>query len=300
MATSGSTDFNLDASDIIEEAFERCGLEFRTGYDARTARRSLNLMFADWANKGVNLWKVEQVVQNLAQLSSTSAVATYPVGTITATVVASGSFSLGETITGSTSGTTAEIITKPTATTMTLTIPSGAFTASETITGSSSAAITTISADPSLIDVQKTIDVLSVVIRRDDTDTEIGRMGRAEYFHVPTNTTQGRATRYFVNRQITPTITIWPVPENSTDQLVYYRFIRLEDIDASTNDANVPFRFLPCMVSGLAYYLSLKRKPQLTPMLKQIYDEEFMNASLEDREKVAFTIVPTATSLRVF
>lgn len=300
MATSGSTDFNLDASDIIEEAFERCGLEFRTGYDARTARRSLNLMFADWANKGVNLWKVEQVVQNLAQLSSTSAVATYPVGTITATVVASGSFSLGETITGSTSGTTAEIITKPTATTMTLTIPSGAFTASETITGSSSAAITTISADPSLIDVQKTIDVLSVVIRRDDTDTEIGRMGRAEYLHVPTKTTQGRATRYFVNRQITPTITIWPVPENSTDQLVYYRFIRLEDIDASTNDANVPFRFLPCMVSGLAYYLSLKRKPQLTPMLKQIYDEEFMNASLEDREKVAFTIVPTATSLRVF
>ena len=257
-------------------------------------------MFADWANKGVNLWKVEQVVQNLAQLSSTSAVATYPVGTITATVVASGSFSLGETITGSTSGTTAEIITKPTATTMTLTIPSGAFTASETITGSSSAAITTISADPSLIDAQKTIDVLSVVIRRDDTDTEIGRMGRAEYLHVPTKTTQGRATRYFVNRQITPTITIWPVPENSTDQLVYYRFIRLEDIDASTNDANVPFRFLPCMVSGLAYYLSLKRKPQLTPMLKQIYDEEFMNASLEDREKVAFTIVPTATSLRVF
>ena len=285
MATSGSTDFNLDASDIIEEAFERCGLEFRTGYDARTARRSLNLMFADWANKGVNLWKVEQVVQNLAQLSSTSAVATYPVGTITATVVASGSFSLGETITGSTSGTTAEIITKPTDTTM---------------TGSSSAAITTISADPSLIDAQKTIDVLSVVIRRDDTDTEIGRMGRAEYLHVPTKTTQGRATRYFVNRQITPTITIWPVPENSTDQLVYYRYIRLEDIDASTNDANVPFRFLPCMVSGLAYFLSLKRKPQLTPMLKQIYDEEFMNASLEDREKVAFTIVPTATSLRVF
>ena len=157
-----------------------------------------------------------------------------------------------------------------------------------------------LSADPSLIDTQKTIDVLSVVIRRDDTDTEIGRMGRAEYLHVPTKTTQGRATRYFVNRQITPTITIWPVPENSTDQLVYYRFIRLEDIDASTNDANVPFRFLPCMVSGLAYYLSLKRKPQLTPMLKQIYDEEFMNASLEDREKVAFTIVPTAASLRVF
>ena len=113
MATSGTTTFNLSIDEIVEEAYERCGLEVRTGYDAETARRSLNIMFADWANKGVNLWKVEQVVQNLAQLSSTSAVATYPVGTITATVVASGSFSLGETITGSTSGTTAEIITKP-------------------------------------------------------------------------------------------------------------------------------------------------------------------------------------------
>ena len=300
MATSGSADFDIDASDIIEEAFERCGLELRTGYDARTARRSLNLMFADWANKGVNLWKVEQVVQGLSQLSTSSAIATYPVGTITATVADSDSFSLGETITGSSSSTTASVITKPSSTTMTLTVPSGSFTASETITGSSSAATTTISADPSLNDVQKTIDVLSVVIRRSNTDTEIGRIGRAEYLHIPTKTTQGRATQYFVDRQITPTITIWPVPVNSTDELVYYRFIRLEDIDASINDANVPFRFLPCMVSGLAYYLSLKRKPQLTPMLKQIYDEDFLNASLEDREKVAFTLVPTATSLRVY
>ena len=300
MATSGATDFDIDAADIIEEAFERCGLEVRTGYDGRTARRSLNLMFADWANRWVNLWKVEQVVQGLAQLSSSSAVDTYPVGTITATVTDSDSFSLGEIITGSTSSTTASIITKPSSTTMTLTVPSGAFTASEIITGSSSAATTTISADPSLNDVQKTIDVLSVVIRRNNTDTEIGRIGRAEYLHIPTKTTQGRATQYFVDRQIAPTITIWPVPVNSTDKLVYYRFIRLEDIDASTNDANVPFRFLPPMVSGLAYYLSLKRKPQLTPMLKQIYDEDFLNASLEDREKVAFTLVPTATSLRVY
>jgi hypothetical protein len=300
MATSGSADFDIDASDIIEEAFERCGLELRTGYDARTARRSLNLMFADWANRGVNLWKVEQVVQSLSQLSTSSAIATYPVGTITATVAASGSFSLGEIITGSSSGTTASVITKPSATTMTITIPSGSFTAAETITGSSSAATTTISADPSLNDVQKTIDVLSVVIRRSSTDTEIDRMGRAEYLHIPNKTSQGRAARFFVDRQIAPTITIWPIPENSTDELIYYRFIRLEDIDASVNNANVPFRFLPCLASGLAYYLSLKRKPQLTPMLKQIYDEDFLNASLEDREKVAFTIVPTAASLRVY
>ena len=120
MATSGSSDFNLNAAEIVEEAFERCGLELRTGYDARTARRSLNLLFADWANRGVHLWKVEQVTQSLAQLSSTSAIGTYPVGTITATVGASGSLSVGETITGGTSATTASIITKPSSTTLTL------------------------------------------------------------------------------------------------------------------------------------------------------------------------------------
>ena len=299
MATSGSTDFNIDAAEIIEEAFERCGLELRTGYDARTARRSLNLMLADWANKGVNLWKIEQVTQSLAQLSSTSSVAEYPIGTITATVGASTNLSVGETITGGTSGTTALIITKPTSTTLTVTVPSGSFTASETITGSSSAASTTISADPSLVDVQSTIDVLSAVIRRDSTDTEIERMGRAEYLHIPKKTEQARPNKFFINRQITPTITIWPTPENSTDQIIYYRFIKIEDIDTSVNTANVPFRFLPCLASGLAYYIAIKRKPQMVEMLKAIYDEEFMNASLEDREKVALRFVPSSSYLRV-
>ena len=299
MATSGSTDFNIDTAEIIEEAFERCGLELRTGYDARTARRSLNLMLADWANKGVNLWKIEQVTQSLAQLSSTSSVAEYPIGTITATVGDSANLSVGETITGGTSGTTALIITKPTSTTLTITVPSGSFTAAETITGSSSAASTTISADPSLVDVQSTIDVLSAVIRRDSTDIEIERIGRAEYLHIPKKTEQARPNKFFINRQIAPTITIWPTPENSTDQIIYYRFIKIEDIDTSINNANVPFRFLPCLASGLAYYIAVKRKPQIVPMLKAIYDEEFMNASLEDREKVSLHFVPSASYLRV-
>jgi hypothetical protein len=299
MATSGSTDFNIDTAEIIEEAFERCGLELRTGYDARTARRSLNLMLADWANKGINLWRIKEVTQTLAQLSSTSSIAEYPIGTITATVGASTNLSVGETITGGTSETTASIITKPTSTTITITVPSGSFTAAETITGSSSAASTTISADPSLVDVQSTIDVLSAVIRRDSTDIEIERMGRAEYLHIPKKTEQARPNKFFINRQITPTITIWPTPENSTDQIIYYRFIKIEDIDASINDANIPFRFLPCLASGLAYYIAVKRKPQMVQMLKAIYDEEFMNASLEDREKVALHFVPSASYLRV-
>ena len=154
MAISGSANFDLDVGEIIEEAFERCGLELRTGYDATTARRSLNLMLADWANRGINLWTVRQFSQTVAQLSSTSAIDVYPIGTITATVGASASLSVGETITGSSSSSTAKIITKPSSTTLTITVPSGSFTAGETITGSSSSATTSISADPSLQDAQ--------------------------------------------------------------------------------------------------------------------------------------------------
>jgi hypothetical protein len=299
MATSGSSDFNLNAADLVEEAFERCGLELRTGYDSRTARRSLNLLFADWANKGVHLWKVEQVTQTLAQLSTSSAVGTYPAGTITATVGASTNLSVGETITGGTSGTTASIITKPSSTTITVTVPSGAFTAGETITGSSSAASTTISADPSLTDVQSTVDLLSVVIRRDSVDQQISPIGRAEYLHIPNKTTQGRASQYFFDRQITPTITIWQVPENSTDQLIYNRFVRIQDIDTAVNNADIPFRFLPCLVSGLAYYIAMKRAQQLVPVLKAVYDEELAIALSEDREKVAYSMVPSASYTRV-
>ena len=98
MATSGSSDFNLDMAEVAEEAFERCGLELRTGYDAKTARRSLNLLFAEWANRGLNLWTVEEITQSLAYLSSSSSVATYPIGTITMTVAASANFTVGETI----------------------------------------------------------------------------------------------------------------------------------------------------------------------------------------------------------
>jgi hypothetical protein len=299
MATSGSSDFNLNAAEIIEEAFERCGLELRTGYDAQTARRSLNLLFADWANRGVHLWKVERVEQTLAQLSTSSAVATYPAGTITATVGASTSLSVGETITGGTSGVTASVITKPTSTTITISVPSGSFTAGENITGSSSAATTTISADPSLVDVQSTIDILTAVIRRDGVDQQISAIGRAEYLHIPNKTTQGRASQFFFDRQITPTISVWEVPENSTDQLVYDRFVRIQDLDASVDDPDIPFRFLPCLVSGLAYQIGLKRAPQLLPVLKAVYDEDLGFALTEDREKVAYSITPSPAYLRV-
>ena len=302
MATSGSSNFNLDMSEITEEAFERCGLEFRTGYDAKTARRSLNLLFAEWANRGLNLWTVEQVTQSLVQYSSTSSVATYPLGTITATVGASTYLVVGKTITGSTSGSTAVVLSKPTATTITITVPSGSFTAGETITSTDSddaGVSTTISADPDLSDAQATVDVLEAVIRRSSSDLGISRIGRGDYLDTPSKTTQGRPSQFYIDRLVTPTITVWPSPENSTDQLIYYRVRRIQDADAGVNTADIPFRFLPCLTAGLAYYLSIKKSPQRITLLKQIYDEEFMRAASEDSERVALRLVPSYSSIGV-
>ena len=299
MATSGSSDFNLDMAEITEEAFERCGLELRTGYDSRTARRSLNLLFADWANRGLNLWTVEQITQTMAQLSTSSAVATYPLGAITMSVAASGSFSIGETITGGTSSATAEIITKPSATTFTITVPVGTFAAAETITGSSSAATTTVSAAVSLVDCQSTVDILEVVLRRSGEDIGVTRVSRQEYLTTPTKTTQGRPTQVYIDRQITPTLTVWPTPENSTDSLVYYRVRRIEDADAATNNPDIPFRFLPCLVAGLAFHISLKKAPQRTQILKAFYEEEFERAASQDIEHgIPLRLVPTYQSMR--
>ena len=247
-------------------------------------------MFADWANRGLNLWTVEQVTQTLANLSTSSAVTSYPIGTITMTVGASGSFSVGETITGGTSGSTASIITKPTSTTMTITVPSGSFTASETITGSSSSATT---------DVQATVDILEAVIRRSSSDISITRINRQDYLTLPDKTTQGRPSQFYIDRQITPTVTIWPVPENSTDQLIYYRIKRIQDADSATNTADIPFRFLPCLVAGLAYFLAIKKAPDRIPMLKGMYDEEFQRAASEDAERTGLRLVPSYSSLRI-
>ena len=300
MATSGSVDFNLNMAEITEEAFERCGLELSTGYESRMARRSLNLLFAEWANRGLNLWTIDQVTQTVAQLSTTSAITTYPLGAITATVGASTNLSVGETITGGTSSVTASIITKPSSTTLTITIPSGVFTSGETITGSSSSASTTISANPSLADSQASGDILEAVIRRDSEDIAITRVGRQDYLSIPKKTTQGRPTQFYVDRQITPTINIWPAPENSTDQIIYYRVKRIEDADAAVDNADIPFRFLPCLIAGLSYYIALKRSPDRVQILKAVYEEEFERAASEDIDHgVPLRLVPTYQSLRI-
>ena len=224
MATSGSADFDLDVADIIEEAYERCGLEVRTGYDAKTARRSLNIMFSEWANRGINLWTVRQ-----ATLTLTSGTATY-----------SSANGLASPMT----------------------------------------------------------DILEVAIRRSGTDYEVDRISRGEYLNVPNKDTTGRPSQFYFNRQVSPEVTLWPTPENSTDQLVYYYITRIEDADTMKNTADVPFRFLPCMVAGLAYYLSLKKAPERVQLLKAVYEEEFQRAADEDEDRVSLKLQPDIQYIR--
>jgi len=221
MAVSGSTDFELDVAEYVEEAFERCGLEARTGYDLRTAKRSLNLMFADWANRGLNQWTIKQRTQTVTQGTSEYAL---------------------------------------------------------------------------LADV---IDVLAAVVRRDGTDFTIPRIGRDAYLSIPTKTTTGRPTQFFLDRQITPNLKIWPVPENSTDIIVYDCLTRLDDADAMVNTIDVPFRFYPCLAAGLAYYLSLKRAPDRVQMLKAVYEEEMRRAIDEDRDRASLQITPSLRNYRI-
>jgi len=221
MTTSGSTNFELDVSDYIEEAFERCGLEMRTGYDLRTAKRSLNLLFADWANRGLNQWTIAQRTQTV-----TANDADYDLGT----------------------------------------------------------------------DV---IDVLSMVVRRSTTDFSMSRISRDEYLSIPNKTTTGRPTQFFIDRQITPKIKVWPTPENSTDVLHFDCLTRIEDADTFTNTVEVPFRFYPCLAAGLAYYLAIKKAPDRIQLLKAIYDEEFDRAQAEDRDRASFNVTPSLQYYRV-
>lgn len=224
MTTSGTTAFTLDLTEVVEEAFERCGSELRSGYDLRTARRSLNLMFAEWANRGVNMWTVEQ-----GSIPMVQGTATY-------------------------------------------TLPTD------------------------------TVDLLEHVIRTGagvaatQADLNITRISVSTYATIPNKLQQARPIQVYINRQeAAPTITVWPVPDGAqTYTFVYWRLRRLQDAGNGVNTMDVPFRFLPCMVAGLAYHLSMKVDGGLerSQMLKMQYDEAWDMASTEDREKAAVRFVP--------
>jgi hypothetical protein len=214
MTVSGTKTFELDVTEYIEEAFERCGLEARTGYDLKTAKRSLNLMLAEWANRGLNQWTIARTTVTLTQ------------GTR--------DYNLG----------------------------------------------------------LDTIDVLSAVVRRDSTDYAMDRVSRDADLNIPNKSTQGRPSQFFIDRSINPVLKLWPTPENSTDVVILDRLVRMDDAAAQTNTMQMPFRFYPALAAGLAYYISIKRAPQRTQLLKAVYEEEMERAMSEDRDRASLQIQP--------
>jgi hypothetical protein len=217
MTTSGTTTFDLAIDDLVEEAFERCGIRATSGYQLNSARRSLNLLFLDWANRGLNLWTIEQATFALTQ-------------------------GVNE-------------ISLPT----------------------------------------DTVNVLEAIIRQNNqginTDVYIERISREDWLNVPDKTTQARPAQFYVQRANVPKVFFYPAADQNYT-FVYYRIRRIQDAGDYTNTADVNFRFLPCLASGLAYYLSLKFAPERSAAMKAIYDEDFQRAALEDRDTASVQFVP--------
>jgi len=221
MATSGTTAFNMDFTEIAEEAWERAGREMRSGYDLRTARRSMNLMTIEWQNRGINLWTIDE-----GTVSLVSGTAQY-----------------------------------------------------------------TLPAD--------TVDLLEQVIRTGSGTTQqdltINRISVSTYASIPNKTTTGRPIQFWIERLVdAPKINVWPVPDSNDYTFKYWRMRRIEDAGAGVQTADMPFRFLPCLVAGLAYHIAMKvpELAQRVQMLKAAYEEEFDRAASEDRVKTNARFVP--------
>jgi hypothetical protein len=226
VASSGSTDFTLELIDAIEEAGERCGVEIRAGHQVRTARRSLNLLLMEWANRGLNLWTLEK-----HEITLIPGVDTYV-------------------------------------------LPSD------------------------------TVDLLETVLRTgtgtSQTDIVLNRISASVYTTIPNKKSTSRPYQLWVDRQITPRVVLWPVPDSSAPYtMVTWRLRRLQDAGTGLNTQDIPFRFLPALIAGLAYHMSMKFPEGLprVSMLKQQYDEAWMLASDEDREKAPVRFVPRIASI---
>ena len=221
MATSGTTSFDLDIDDIIEDAYERCGVRTNSGYNIKSARRSLNILFSEWGNRGVHLWKVELKTQSL-----TSGTATY--------------------------------------------------------------------ATPSdCSDVLEAYISTTNAITSSTNDISLDKIDRSAYAALPNKGQTGQPSQYFVDRQITPTVTLYLTPDaNTYTFLKYYYIQRIQDAGSYTNQTDLPYRFLPCMVSGLAFYLSQKYAPERVQPLKLLYEDELERALQEDGQRTSLFISP--------
>jgi hypothetical protein len=304
--TSGASSFNLQLDELVEEAFERAGSELRTGYDLRTARRSLNIMFADWANRGINMWTIEQGEINLVQGQNTYALPDDTVDLIEHVI------RTGNNI----SATQADLTITRISVSTYATIPNKIQQARpiqvwvQRFNGQNSPVSATLT---TAINATDTTIVLNDVTGLPATgfikiDDEI-----INYSYITQNTNAVSGTLYncFRGQQNTiavphtstttvywaqvPAITVWPTPDSAQQYtFVYWRLRRTQDAGGGVNVMDVPFRFIPCLAAGLSYYLALKVAggAERLPVLKQQYDEAWELAATEDREKAAVRFVP--------
>jgi len=306
ITTSGATGFNLQLPELVEEAFERCGSESRTGYDVKTARRSLNLLFADWANRGVNMWTFEQDVITLAQGQPTYVVPDDTVDLLEHVIrtnanVASNQADL--TITRISVSTYATIPNK-----LVQGRPIQLWI--QRLTANTSPTAITIASAVGTTDTQIAVSSLSGLPNAGWVTLDNELIGYNElqpavngYPAYILNCTRGQGTTtaathsagialYLTQKN---SVTVWPTPDNAnTYQLVYWRMRRVQDAGGGTNIADVPFRFIPCLVAGLSYYMAMKIPGALDriQILKAQYDEAWNNAAQEDQEKAAVRFVP--------
>jgi hypothetical protein len=297
--TSGTVAFNLNVNELIEEAFERCGQELRTGYDFRTARRSINLMTIDWANRGLNLWTVEP---GQIQLNQGQIMYALPTDTI----------DLLDMVTRTGSGQNQQDINISRISESTyITIPN------KNATGrpiqvwinrqSGQENPTTILTAEALDATETTITLTSTVglaqfgfIKVDNETIQYGGVSGNDLIDcirgVNNTTAATHITASKIYVQNLPTINVWPAPDQSSYySFVYYRLRRIQDAGNGVTNEDIPFRFIPAMVAGLAAYLSMKLPnvdPMRIQMLKQDYEQAYQNAADEDREKASVRFVP--------
>lgn len=230
MASSGTFNFSLDLADIMEDAFERCGQEMRTGYDYLTSRRSLNLLLLEWSNKGLTLWKVKNASEPLV-----AGQVAYPLST-------------------------------------------------------------------------EKIDIIEGLLRTDEgninsqTDLSMKRESISNYARQTNKLTAGRPTQYWVERGVNQiTVNVWPVPDGTKQYVFNYYYVeRMEDAGQPANlTVDVDDRYLPALVAGLAYYISMKKAADRTAGLKMVYDEQWELAADASRNKASFFMKPGGNYHRV-
>ena len=303
--TSGQTGFNLDLTDLVEEAFERAGGELRTGYDLRTARRSLNIMFADWANRGINLWTIETGVIDFVQGQNTYALPDDTIDLLEHVIRTGGNIASTQSdltitrISVSTYATIPNKITQARPIQVWIqryngqTSPTGL-----TLDGAITSTATQITLDSTVgLPAAGFVKIGSEIINYGYID------GNVLYncFRAQQNTTAAsHADNTAVYWQQVPAITVWPTPDNAQQyQFVYWRLRRTQDAGGGVNIMDVPFRFIPCMAAGLAYYVAGKipQGAERLQFLKAQYDEAWDLAAYEDHEKAALRLVPRQTDI---